>query len=147
MRWAGSARKVRLEAIAFMSLRLPLLSKASSMPNSFASSLTNISEWWILLVGRPPRPSQRRGRWLWSSRCGRRSPRWCGSVLWRGYDPARGHLEVGDQAPGTVANVLVLLKLAASFARLHRKGRMETLQSLDGGLLIGGDHMHALLIA
>jgi len=64
-----------------------------------------------------------------------------------GYDPARGHLEVGDQAPATVANVLVLLKLAASFARLHRKGRMETLQSLDGGLLVGGDHMHALLIA
>jgi hypothetical protein len=62
-------------------------------------------------------------------------------------DCARGHLEVGDQAPGTVANVLVLLKLAASFARLHRKGRMETLQSLDGGLLVGGDHMHALLIA
>lgn len=64
-----------------------------------------------------------------------------------GYDPARGHLEVGDQPPATVANVVVLLKLAASFARLHRKGRMQTLQSLDGGLLLGGDHMHALLIA
>ncbi len=41
IRWVGSERKVRREAIALMFFRFPFPSNSSSMPNSFATSLTN----------------------------------------------------------------------------------------------------------
>ena len=60
-------------------------------------------------------------------------------------DPAGGHFEVGDQRLRTMAAVFKPL----SFRRLagcHRPGRMEPLQSLNAGLLVGADDMHPLLM-
>lgn len=62
------------------------------------------------------------------------------------YDPAGSHLEVGDQTPGAVTFVLVLLMLAASLTRLHQKVWMEPLKGLDGGLLISANQMHPFFV-
>jgi hypothetical protein len=61
-----------------------------------------------------------------------------------GYDLARGHLEVGEQTPGAVALILVLLAL--NVARTHRKRRMEALQRLNATLLVGAYQVSASLV-
>src|SRR5215204_6987102 len=69
-----------------------------------------------------------------------------GRLYGGGYDLARGHLEVGDQTSGGVADVFVLLAL--DLAGAHRKGRMEAFEGLDARLLVGADQMNvnALLV-
>ena len=61
-----------------------------------------------------------------------------------GYDLARGHLEVGEQTPGAVAFVLVLLALDQPGT--HRKRRMNSLRYLYPTLLVCAQQMRSPLI-
>src|SRR5215213_3761972 len=123
MRWVGSARKVRLEAIALMCLRLPLLSSSSSMPNSPAISLTNASELVdVELIDDEVDDEDPAGAGVGGDGLlDVGGEVLVGASLSYGgsYDLAGSHLEVGDQTLGAVAFVLVLLALAASLARLR----------------------------
>jgi hypothetical protein len=58
------------------------------------------------------------------------------------HNPAGGHLQIGDQALRAVADVLPLASFDPPDA--HRTHRMQVLQRLDAGLLIGRDQMHPL---
>src|SRR5215217_1664060 len=107
-----------------MCLRFPLLSSSSSMPNSFPTSL-RIGGDGLLYV----RSEVLRGA----------------SGQYRGRNHSAGsHLKVGDQTPGAVA--LVLMLLAFRRPRAHRKCAMKPLQSLDAVLLVGGDYVHPFFV-
>src|SRR5687767_8190193 len=60
------------------------------------------------------------------------------------YDPARGHLQVGEQASSAVALILVLLALDQPGT--HRKRRMNSLQCLYPTLLVCAYQMRSPLI-
>jgi hypothetical protein len=97
------------------------------------------------LAGPPRRSTRPQGQWRWSS--GDVSGEvfiGAGRPYGGGYDLARGHLEVGEQTPCAVALILVLLALNGACS--HRKRRMQTLQRLDGTLLIGAQQMCSLFI-
>jgi hypothetical protein len=127
-----------------MSLRFPLPSNSNSIAHSLATSLTQRFRLVDIELVHDENPSCFRiGGYGFLDMS---SEVLIGASLsYGGSDHlARGHLEVGEQTPGAVALVLVLLALNA--ARSHRKGGMEALQRLNATLLVGAYQVSASLV-